>query len=558
MMTPEELAREIGYISEIVKGGSLGNSQRHRAGAAAATGMQQPGYSTYYRASMLRHITQAAPELDGEMRQVIAASPTFQQKFEDYQLQQQRQLESDAVCLFENIEEPAQQALKATQPAISAWVADTSHRLINLLRQTQAWQAGKDTDIAYLLTDTDTGVSTSLGMRQRELDRVSMQGLYVGLPSMVASRVSRSVVNRMLRVLLQERPQLSAAIDAMSNNQFGRHAYKLLSEERSNYSLFLRSLKRVTSSHFNARKHALIGPALENIADLRWPRARLDERYPDECTILHQFPAATLGHRRSAAPLDLDVIVFGEHILSVPPQLRSEEEPDEDESLALTRTDDRWIVAENAPYADVDWELLPAGSREVMERTMRGLRTTMHLLLRDQRLASAVRQFPSLTLSRHSLSTVLSVEDDNTEALAAILPHAQRFTTNRDGADRTFFILNSTADEEVSAESEGKSDDAASDAQLGRAMREAFGEMTTFQELDRLLLAVGLDRIDGEGKGSHIKYLNPDSGAAAIVSHRYSKSATADVPVGIVASSLRSARLTTEQLETLREVLLEF
>lgn len=550
-MTPEEMTPEIGYISELVKGGVLGKVPRRAAATTAAKGLQQPGYLPNYRLTVLREVQRSAPRIDDVMRGFMDAVPTFHEEIGPHHEKTMR----DAQDLFTDLDPEVSQMIGQTRAPLSAWTTEISKRLEEALRETQAWKEGKLRDIAYLLTDTDGGVSSKLGERSRELERIEKQGTYIGVPSLVAARISRSVVCRMLRTLLAEKPALSVEIDAMALNPFDRHAYKLEAAERSNYNMFKKSLRRTAQANLSARTHALIGPALEGASQMEWPRSRGGERYPDDLTLMHLFPEAAIMHQRIADPAPSDILIFGDHMVTVPDCLRTDERGDR-EPLCLTTQDGQWLPDDETPYAEIDWSLLPAGSLETLERTVRGLRTTMHLLLRRPQVAAAVRQFPSLELTTHPEGLFCRVEDADIPGLAAVFPGAQIHTQETAGTRRTTLAV-SFAPEEDRKEKENEVEDEP-ERRLTQAVREALGEMTTFQKLDRLMKALGLERVDSGGKGSHIKYVNHASGHAAILSHRYSESANTDVPVGIVASSLKSAKLLPEQLGRLDAALMSF
>jgi len=75
-----------------------------------------------------------------------------------------------------------------------------------------------------------------------------------------------------------------------------------------------------------------------------------------------------------------------------------------------------------------------------------------------------------------------------------------------------------------------------------------------FGKLDALLCRIGIEKIAGEGKGSHTKYSNPDSGKSSVLSRRYTGGHTVTIPLGIVVDLLKRLALSVSQLEAfLRE-----
>lgn len=568
-MDHAETLSGIGGMGTIcLRSGKADAKSLERARCEAMMGMACPGSAAHFR----KHVVRLSMEIHGGVRACLLEAATLPFEHIGEEGLRMRSASEDRNEIGRMMVEDLRSggdAMRITNEhadALMAFVRSLHDRIAELLAGVSSWQKGSPQDRAYHLLDIAMGTQAGICHRAREIAGVSVEeGQFGGLPPLISSDISRSVMARILRTvaddddLLRETRQLCAKTFSKPYT-IPSDARPLITETRRAQQRLSLSVRDALHHRAIREEHATIASFLEGAKDVTpgdIPRG--------VASVVQQYPSADTAYTAwRQGSFDMEEFEMDLRIMGSPDDCTEGSDiPRTSAQPHAMRVDGRIYVTTHAPYAGLSEDLLPAGTADMLRALFNERRS---VLLRSLALAPLLEgQLPHLTepviFVRSPLATLLHITPQNAAIIEGCLPHRlsdQARERILQGQWTIEPLTNLDADHADDAtDTLLAHDEMAKDVltSVRKIMPLLSRRMFTFGEIESALRSIGVQMLPGRGKGSHRMMNNPVNSKKCTFSKRYAEHPRTSVPIGILAGALISMGFDDDQLNALVGIL---
>jgi predicted RNA binding protein YcfA (HicA-like mRNA interferase family) len=534
--------REIAIQSGMLQEGKAGPSVITRVLKEAEAGTSVADHATTFRHRLAGYILTHEGEIQECFRYTDSLLPAHVAYFGRSDAQTKKDVETivEEETITPGVITPH---MLQYMPVLRQWVAKISAAVHELLRDTKEWKEGNAQSISYRLMETHHIVQRML--------MYSMDPQYIPVGNLESTSVSTqlilwmstSVAARCIQLLNKEVPQFPQALQSILSKKV-RQTYALGKDEES----FLFNVNQQQTYVAKAQSYAALVRKVERtipaLNEMHWPEQSLGEFQYEGTGTWHEQPNANgecASYQWAKKPS-----LLGEGY-----KFGSEGEAASDDALFYYVLDDFNVCPVLAPYAGVDWEAMPGGSRELLTSMIASGRARVRNFLRGHPvLASRLPYIGHIQMSVQDEDTLALVYENGMkkaieEALSPKLPHSHRSDGKRD-----FFLLGLHARTVLEEQNADEDEDSSSISSL---LHEKFGHCMSYHELEKMLLHLGI--CFSPAVGSHIKITNPANGVMTTIQDRLNRGKNNDVDAFMAKSILKQVGITSEQEQQLKEYL---
>ncbi|OIO53524.1 hypothetical protein AUJ46_04985 [Candidatus Peregrinibacteria bacterium CG1_02_54_53] len=540
----------VGIWSHLLRKGRINPRNLEQCAALAMRGSATHRTASHFRNEMVRVMSASAPELDSTFKAIHHTTPSLGNDTS------QEQIGDLADMLIEDLQEGGDSAvvLQESFQKCNEWVTAISQAIWNLLSRTYDFEKNDCTEVSYRMFEIALASNALLSSRAQETTGHASGERMIGLNAGLINKLTSSIEAWIFRALSTsgELALRGAVSDVTGKTIRGNPQDQILTPGRR-VSIF-HAQNSMRKGYEDAESYSLLLHNPLPAVELDLPEIGAPEEVGSANLILplgsrdflYSFVRSTHQHsvvqeRLHYAPVAQDdPSLFADRIHSFHIQANA---------LSLSN---------ECAYATLDSDPLLRDTLPAIRKILLATRHTIRSFLTSQPLiatslpyidtfvvhASEERKPITLTIPANSVPLFRQLLRDGSILNVSATPEAAILTLAPDDIER--------AEENVvpSGDSQKGAPRSAREFQKGNARKHM-----QFGELDNLLCRIGIEKVVGEGKGSHTKYSNPHSGKSCVLSRRYTSGHTITVPFGIIVDLLKGLALSATQLETyLREM----
>ncbi len=294
---------------------------------------------------------------------------------------------------------------------------------------------------------------------------------------------------------------------------------------------------------------ALLKPiekALPALKGMKWPEASLKE-FPYEGVGSWHEPPNAQGEFASYQ-WSKKTTLLGEGYKFGPAAEGASKDP-----LFHYIVDDFSVCPALAPYAGINWDALPAGSRELLTSMIASGRMRVKAFLREHPvLVARLPYIGHIQMSPQNADTVAMVYEEGMqwsieEALSPKLPHEH--CSDDKG---NFFLLG--LHPKVKFDIRDATEEDQDECSLSELLDAEIGHCMSYRKFKKMLLHIGIQF--APSGSNHIKITNPENGGMTTIQDRLTRGKTNDVDAFMAKSIFKQVRITPEQEQSLKDYLL--
>jgi len=568
-----ETADSIGLLSKILRDGKGGDDRLLKKNISEIQSEKyQPGFPANFRVHLLQHLHSIAPALDDVLKTALDEAPHLYGK-DDCEGPNQQIL----IDMLRKEASTIRSLLAPFADQVQTSVSDNTSYILEALSRTHAFQNKSLEDMAFLLLETIVAIGRSSIRRINKMTQIKdLDTTFIGFPSFVISSISHSTMAKCLRVLMRTLPGLDDTIEQLHSKKFVK-LYTLPVEARRLVQEFDRAKNCLKRSGMDAMSHIRLGKVLKEASESFGQQRISSEEMPKGSILLdihkpegdYLFSMLNKGQvqkeitviningffTKAPTPASLALDVEHAQIQDILPQF----------SLL---NGDRLCISEASEFAGMSYDQLPAGAEGMVQNVAAGVHHELMRIVNGQPLLMKNNHlFRDLYFVTHGNSDfAVKCDKEDGPILESLLQNKKQCPLGPEKVDPSQDYVEFQASVEklsspqvpMEAKEDEENIDTSSELDMYDIFADSKIEQMRFSELDRLLLGLGMEKDVSQGKGSHMKYINPLSEKFSILSHKYTRSHNTVVKAGIIKSSFRSLQLNQEQLICLQNLLKKF
>lgn len=528
----------LGLYSNLLKKGKVNLHTIKQCAELSHRGSASQRTAAHFRGKIMHAIWKGIPDFDGAFRAMYQSAPTVGEDAS----------EEETVGLSEMLIGDIQEggdsmtALQEYFGQCVEWVKTTAQEVQKLLLQTYDVEKRDHSEITYRMLEVALACNMLLSHRAREIEGRNDSVKSLGLNGFFIAELTASVEASILRILLQNGLDVRDAVKDVTGQSARFHINDKSFRESFEESILI-AQNCMKAGLEDAEAHAVLSanPPSNSLRECRVQPAPA----PEAGLATLNFRLQDQVYRYSFARSSHHNIL--QESIGFPLVLLNDGDKTSDPFLSVHAEHNSFYLSHQCAYATLDSALLPQETLETVAHALEIARSRISEFFSSQPLIA--KNLPFLgSISIHEKEHSVSLEIPMTHAAAyrQLAKGEQVLSAPDDIAQKaTLTLIPQTSNGVVEEPSNGETVHPAREA-----LRECYRKHMQFGELDALLGRIGVEKIIGEGKGSHTKYYNPDSGKSCVLSRRFSSGHTVSVPVGIIADLLNRLVLSAAQFET--------